>query len=430
MTQLKSGFLTDVWNKNVRDWLCCICCMGMFAGMLFSRALLSISMVVFIVNALHPESIRQSFTQWKQSAFAKWAILFVLAYLISGIWSEDAGQWFVTWKGKIPFLILPLAFFSAPFNQYKFRLVVTFSIAALLSAAMINSIAALIANPTYYLEGYEQSHPLPTTVYGDHIRFSLSIVLSMLLCFFVLFEKQERKLSSLSKILLWSYCILSFVYIHILAAKTGIMALYVMLGIYTLIRVSRYKRWLGIAALAGIPLLAIIAFATVPTFKTKLQYVQQEIDQYKRDGRFDYNYSDNGRMITYELALHILKQKPLTGTGTGDLLQEMKKGYDEFYPEVPEKNRLVPHNQFLFTATGTGVILVLALIGMVFAPLFSKANNKLYLITNTIVFLAALMVEAMLEIQFGVFLYLFFTMLWISMLLPERGRDGLHPSPQ
>jgi O-antigen ligase len=415
MKQKTSSFLTTIWNQNLRDWLCCICCAGMFGGMLFSRALLSISMIIFIINALHPESIKFAVAQWRQNLFAKWAVAFVATYLISGFWSEDIAQWLVTWKGKIPFLVLPFAFFSAPFHKIKYRLILTFIIAALLSAAMINSIAALAMHPEYYLAGYQQSHPLPTTVYGDHIRFSLSIVLSMLLCFNILFEPQARPLKPSTKLIIWMYCMLSFVYIHILAAKTGIMALYVMLSIFTLIKVSRYNKWLGIAAVAGIPVLAGIAFFTVPTFKTKLQYVQLEIEQYKRDGRFDYNYSDNGRMITYELALHILQQKPLTGTGTGDLLHEMKAGYDQFYPEVPEKNRLIPHNQFLFTATGTGLILVWPLMFMVLAPLYRQRKLSLYIISNTVVFISALMVEAMLEIQFGVFLYLFFTMLWVNI---------------
>ena len=240
------------------------------------------------------------------------------------------------------------------------------------------------------------------------------------MCLFLLFEPQEQPLSGKLKFLLYGICSLFFIYLHILAAKTGIMALYLMLFLYALLKIAAKNKWMGIAALVILPVLGLVAFAIVPTFRTKIAYVEREIDQYKRDGRFDYNFSDNGRMITYEIALHIIGQQPLTGTGTGDLMKEMKAGYSSFYPEVPEKNRLVPHNQFLYTATATGIPFTLILVCMVFSPIFTRRNNrKMYATITAFVMFAALMVEAMLEVQFGVFIYLFFTLLWNDTALPE-----------
>lgn len=400
-------------NKNIHEWTACICCVAMLAGMLFSRALMSVSMIVLFINALYPGRLKVTWSRWKQDNFTKWGLLFLITYIISGVWSKDTGYWIASWVGKLPFAFLPFAFLSVPLQQFKFRLFITIGIAILLTGAISYSLAALIMDPSYYLAGYEYSHPLPTTVYGDHIRFSLSIVFSMLMCLFLIFEPQEQPLSRNTRILLYAFCILFFIYLHVLAAKTGIMALYLMLLLYVFLKITAKNKWLGIAAMIILPILGIIAFAVIPTFRTKIEYVRREIDQYKRDGRFDYNFSDNGRMITYEIALHIIGQKPLTGTGSGDLMKEMKDGYSLLYPEVPEKNRLVPHNQFLYSATATGIPFSLALISMVFSPLFMRRNKeKIYAVITALVMIAALMVEAMLEVQFGVFIYLFFTLLW------------------
>ena len=87
-----------------------ICILGMFASFLVSRAGLSIFMFLFGINALRDVPVRQ----WLQQKWWLLGLAWVAIFAISGLWSEDKGQWNDHLQTKLPFLLLPLAFSYQP----------------------------------------------------------------------------------------------------------------------------------------------------------------------------------------------------------------------------------------------------------------------------------------------------------------------------
>ena len=137
-------------------------------------------------------------------------------------------------------------------------------------------------------------------------------------------------------------------------------------------------------------------------------------------------YSDMGRLISYDIALKEITKHPLTGVGAGDMFDEVKKGYAQWYPDVTESRKLLPHNQFMLVALGCGLLTFVIFCVWVFMPfgIVQKNREGFFLLSTIIILLVPLMEEPTLEIQFGVFVYLFF-LLWQKHMI-GRQDDNLH----
>jgi len=404
------------WNTNAREWTAVVCCLGMIAGLFFSRVLLSVSMIVMLLNSLHPRTVSMHWSAWKKNAFALLCFAFFLTYLISGLWSSNKAFWLAGTINKLPFAILPFAFLSAPLYRPKYQRVLVTGIVILQILVIGYSLVRLGLNTDYYLEGYSYSRPLPTTKYNDHIRFSLSLVLSGLMICYLLFERKEERLSKWLRIFLAASLVLFIIYIHVLAAKTGLLNLYIAAIVYLVYKVSGRSRALAWTLAAGVAALPLIAYYTIPTFQTKVAYVIYEIERIRSAQRYNYTLSDEGRMITYEIGAKAIAAHPLLGVGAGDVMDEMKQGYARYYPEVTPDQQYGPINQPMFTALCVGIPLALVLIVLMLSPFFMRMAESGYLRITTLVMLLSCMVESMLELQFGVFAYLFFILFWISAL--------------
>lgn len=412
--------LFTFWNKDARDRFAILCCLGMMAGLLFSRALLSLSMFVMFLNALHPAVMKENFIRWRKNVFAVLSLVFFCTYLFSGFWSTNLDFWQAAVTNKLPFAVVPFAFLSAPLYKIKYQRILILGIALMQMLVVTGSLLQLGLHTEYYLEGYNFSRPLPTTKYGDHIRFSLSLVLSLLMFCYLLFEKKETPVPRWMKVFLVFNIVLFVLYVHILAAKTGLICLYLAALLYIISYVGKRSKVLAVTLAVGVLCLPLIAYNVIPTFKTKINYVFYEIERYRQEERYDYTLSDAGRMITYDIGSKAIAAHPLAGVGAGDVMDEMRAGYKKYYPEVASDQQYGPINQFMFTALCIGIPLSLLFVFMVFAPFLAPLNNKAYLNITVWLMLVSIMVESMLEVQFGVFTYLFFIMFWMSALRTQK----------
>lgn len=412
------GGLFSGQYRDIQGKVAVACCIGMMAGLFFSRALLSISMLVMFANALHPGTLRQNWNLWRKSPFALLSFAFFGTYLISGLWSDNEGFWLASTVNKLPFAILPFAFLPAPLHRAKYQRILILGLALMQLLVIGHSLFEFGLHADYYLQGYHISRPLPTTRYGDHIRFSLSLVISVLMLSFLLTDgdRNEKPLSRPWRLFAIGCMVLFILYIHILAAKTGIACLYLVAIVYILSKLFRQHKVKAILLASGVALLPVAAYYVLPTFKTKTDYVFYEIERYRESGRYDYTLSDAGRMITYELGTESIRAQPLLGVGAGDIMDEMRSAYHRSYPEVAADQQYGPINQFMFTALCVGVPLSLVLLALVLVPLFLRVEKRVYLVATSLVMLVSTMVEAMLELQFGVFTYLFFILFWIAVL--------------
>jgi O-antigen ligase len=202
------------------------------------------------------------------------------------------------------------------------------------------------------------------------------------------------------------------VYLHILAARTGLIVWYIFVAGWCLRFAFKKNMTLGIAIILLLVISSAMAVKYIPTLEKRVWYMRHTYELYA-SGQTQSGYSDMGRIISYAIATKLIVNNPVIGVGVGDILFEMNKGYDRWQPDVPQEYRLMPHNQFMIVCLGCGVLALLVFVVWVFYPLtwIWRSPKRFYQIVIWLSLFLAMMVEPMLEVQFGVFVYLFF-LLW------------------
>lgn len=377
----------------------------MVAGLLRSRLFLSLGMILFGINALwnvHPR-------EWIKNKWWLAGSAWVAIYALSGLWSDNKAEWGIFLQMKLPVILLPLAFSFLPsFNKRQLQ-VLTLLTGVLMLGGAVYSVAEFLFRYDFYIKEYTVSHMMPTPVYGDYICFSVSCALYIVwTCY-----RLPHFLSTGAKWAAIIIAVLLAVYLHVLASKSGLIALYLFAIMWAIYTVATRRSIAGIASLAAIPLFLYLGITFIPTLherKAHIVYTWYRYMDRDKSGKL----GDLSRLISYDIAIKIIKEKPIIGVGTGDILAEMNRGYDKWYPEVTEeRNRLVPHNQFLTIALGCGLPAMVLFAIWVFMPMFTlpAGKDKFFFAATWAALLIQLMIEPFLEGQFGVFIYLYFPLM-------------------
>ncbi len=379
------------------------CVLLALAGFLFSRAMLSIGIILFGINALrdvHPK-------RWLHNKWWLLGVAWVGLYALSWFWTQDKPNWSERFDVKLPILLLPLAFGFMP--AYTRRQMQLFTLVAglLLLCSVFYSLYVFAGAPVDYISGYNVSHVLPTLP-EDHIRVSICMAMFVVWCTFV-----WPWLSGGAKAFTGFVVFAIVIFLHLLAARTGLLVLYLFVLLYALYIALRKSKVTGLGILALLITVLVVGYHTSPTLRNRMAYVQYTYGLF-REGGLQGHYSDMGRLISYDIALKKIVANPWVGVGAGDILSEMKNGYAEYYPDVDEAHMLVPHNQFLMVAMGCGIPALFIFLVWLLWPLRGmkrRHRGSFFFLATWLVLLVPLFVEPTLEVQYGVYVYLFF-LLW------------------
>lgn len=394
-----------------------ICILGMFASFLVSRAGLSIFMFLFGINALRDVPVRQ----WLQQKWWLLGLAWVGMYALSGLWSTDMDEWNNHVQVKLPFLLMPIAFaWAPPFSQRHLQ-IFTAAVAGMLVMAAGYTMGKFLSDPQFYIAEYKVSHMLPTLPKKDYIRSSTATALTLVWCIYA-WPQLTHKVRVFTGV-----CIgIIMVYLHILAAKSGLVSLYLFLGMWAIYLTIGRRKLIGLVVLIALPLAGMVAVRAIPTLRERANYIGFTIYMYTH-GHSTNNLGDVARLVSYELATDLIRQHPLTGVGAGDMRLEMNKLYTTRYPAIEEHGRLVPHNMFLVVALACGMGTALLFAIWVFWPLAWLRRNRqsFFFFAVWLILFVQLMIEPGLEIQFGVFVYLFFLLLHLREVRQPFNRPAL-----
>lgn len=379
-----------------------VCLLAMLMGFFLSRAVMSISMIalgVIIIFTSNPKL-------WIKNRYWILGAIWVGFYILSLFWSEEKTFWWRRVEVKMPILLIPAVFCCLPaftVRQLRFFTITT-GIVLLLST--IYTLKYLYFDTANLVEQYRFAKVLPTLAH-DHIRYSLLIALFIVWSLFV-----WRHLSKPQRIFVAIADVLLAIFLHILAVRTGLLALYLFVIIYAFYKMFGSGLVLGLVILGLIGVAGVVSYKYVPTVRNKVDYVVYSAKMYEK-GEHTGNYSDIGRVLSYEIAWDIIKDNKLKGVGAGEMMQEMDKGYTRMHPYVIQPDRKMPHNQFLCVALGCGLIALLFFTLWMFEPLTSVrlGRDGFFLFSVWMILFALMNVEPMLEIQKGIFAHLFFLLM-------------------
>ncbi|HVT84782.1 MAG TPA: O-antigen ligase family protein [Chitinophagaceae bacterium] len=383
----------------------------MMASVFFSRILLSATMIVFVVfSILHKQIKKQVFVFLSSPLLWSMSLLFFLP-LISGLWSGDKNEWLEAIKIKAPLIVMPFAF-AAPFRLSKKQWQrLAFLFVAFVVIATVWSMGHYILEAKEVNENYLRSQLLIVPLENDHVRFSWMIAVSILVSVWLWFEKKKE--SKMSNWLLLLFIIWQIIFLHILAARTGLLTFYAMTLLAAIgFIVKKWRSGTGIILLLILLVLPIVAFFSLPTFQNRVKYFLYDLPYFSK-GHYSPTMNDAVRIISLKAGWNVMKEHSFSGVGFGDVLDETKKWYANNYPNMKEVDKILPSSEWLIYGDGCGwpgmILLGLVVIIPFFIPV--KKSKWLWILLNASVLLS-LLFDIGLEIQFGVFLYSFVVLWW------------------
>jgi len=387
------------------------------SGLALSRAMISIGMGLIVLQAFlhpHPRQCIRAFLQNKSFLFP--TLLFFI-FLISGLWSENLPYFVSKMQVKLPFLLLPYAFFTAP--QMTKRKVHSFLAFFLLLISVLSLLS--LSNYALHYQALTASYLEAKTlkVPFNHIRFSLMLSFSALIAFYLYREKVRLFVKWEPRFYL-AVSIFLFIFLHILSVRSGLLSFYLgaawMLILY--IRQSRNQKKASLLLLLLI-VVPILAYLTVPTFQNKIKYMIHDLEHYSAGNDIS-RFSDSRRLSSWEAGIAVGNRSPLTGAGYGDFKDEIYHYYAREIPAFDPDTYIIPHNQLILTYSATGLFGLLLFIVFLLYPVFNKKAYRFYpfALINIIIW-SSFMVEPTLEIQIGTAFYLLFFLLTLKAQAPE-----------
>jgi O-antigen ligase len=385
------------------------CILAMIAGLFLSRAVLSISMMAFVLVSFFHNDIGRQFKNFISSPLLWGMSLLFLVPLISGAWTENKDQWAGMMQIKAPLLALPLAF-AAPmfFTQQQWRQLLYFFVAASF-IAVCWSLFQYAGNSASVNEAYLKAKSMVTPLENDHVRFSWLVHVAALLCswIFYIFKRENRRYS-------WAWLIVAIyfiIYLHLLAARTGLFSFYIsllLLGIYLLIKkTNRNHAFILLLVLVSLPFLA---YYLLPSFQNRVKYFQYEI-AYGKNASYLPGANDANRIISWKAGWGLMLNDPVKGVGFGDIQAKTVEWYNTHYPGMLESDKIYPSSEWLMYGAGTGIPGMIIFTICMIIPLFIRTRHQLTWLILSITAAFSFIADIGLEVQFGVFIYAFI-LLW------------------
>lgn len=390
-----------------------LCILFIMGGMVASEAMMSMGMIFLAASAVFnlnfPDNMRHFF---KHRALVALMLIFVV-YFVSGLWSENTAWWLDRVRMKLPFLLMPMAIVSIPRLDRQVYLKLLYAFFIWISLASLHSLALYLADYEAINSAYREGRVLPTPV--QHIRFSLMVAFCVAVGAYLLRERfvwkyrWERRLIQIVTIFL-------IVYLHILAVRSGLLALYAMMLYYAALLVWERKQYLLAGGLAvAMAVAGWLAYQYVPSFQNRINYSLYTFRVFEKQEQIS-DLSDARRIGSLYAAADMLKSHPLTGVGAGDVRDATDAYLQQHYPSLAGF-QLMPHNQFLHAGASAGIPgMLIFTLALLWPLLYRRAWRDPLLTAFYVLMLSSCMVEHTLETQLGTAFFILFALMALRYL--------------
>jgi O-antigen ligase len=375
-------------NKWHEQWVT-VSLAGLLIGLLVSRALVSFASVLIVVPFLF------NYRKIKTGYWLAMLLIF-LPVIVSGYWSADKDLWWNSLVVKLPLITMMLGLSAVAMTDKQW----TENVWAFLLIISIGCCWSLWQYANNFMaihEAYLKAKTLPTPADNDHIRFSWLVVTAVLLgirC--VLREKQKTM-----RVILAMVIGFLIIYLHILAAKTGLICLYAGCFIYILYAVVIQKKWkIAVGVLAFTMAAAALCYFTMPTLRNRVRYVVYDFSNYSK-GNIMPGYTDASRWLSIRAGYAITKEHPITGVGFGDVLGEVEQWHQKNHPASLAYERFLPANQWLVYGAGSGWPGLICFTSGLLLLLYTTTSKNSLSFLLSLISLIPFLIDDTLEGQYG-----------------------------
>ncbi len=377
-----------------------------FIGLFFSRAILSISPAVLLISAFTNSNFKQNIKDiHKKRVFILPFILYMFGVICYPI-VENQNKWADLLFKNLPYIIFPFSIIILKDYVLKYYKFIFYTCILFVTFIISSTLIRLINNYELYTWMIKNSKNIEATGGLFHIHFGIITTLSIIFCYGIIRFSTSQKIE---KIILTIIAVYLFVVLHVLAYRTGIVAVYVCILSEILIDIFRSKKYLiGLLLIAFAIILPVVAYKTITPVKERIENTKYDIYRYKSGKDINF-YSLSQRFAAWENALVIYKKNIVFGTSAADLEDEMKRQYEVRDFGLKKENQVLIHNQYIFYAVCYGTVGLLFLIYLLSNTFITAwRNQKPVYILFSVLFAAVFMIDTILEMQTGQNMFIFF----------------------
>ncbi|MEZ4826225.1 MAG: O-antigen ligase family protein [Bacteroidia bacterium] len=392
--------------------------MAITVGLTASKAVLSIGMVVMLAaGAWHFFDNGKEFTisPRMRNYAVMLAGLFLIA-LICGLYTENTTAWLRDVKTKLSLLLIPLGLILIPTPTLRQKGILALTFIFVQTIWATATLAVFWKNYESEMEKVRQNSNIEILGSISHIYFGLLLAFACLLGLHFLYH-HKTAIGKRLTIFLGMATIINLLSLHILSSRTAQAGFYAALLVWVGMEIWVSQKWkTGFIALSLVVLIPVVAFYTIPSFRTRIEVSVWDYQMYQNRSGIYKDNSISSRLLAWGEAWDIFLENPLTGIGLEDIGSEIERRFVEkkMYTTVPEHLK-IPHNLYLKYLSGVGIAGFLYLLWILTLPAYAAIVRKDVLMTG---FMALCMVafffENFPERQIGI---VFFCMGYL--LIPE-----------
>lgn len=414
-----------------------------FTSLIFSfRGITSISLGVMLLAGIAAKqfTVKNLFDNKAKSFYLAGCILLFLLHLIALLYTSDRQQAWTDIRIKAGLIITPLAAFL--FSHYseitKERLLAQYCLLLALASLYCLLISFIKFTETHSLSAFFY-HELASPIHQHAVYFSVLIAIGLI----ILLESIREKNYLLPRLFHSGLAIYLSAFLFLLSSKLviGFYLLYFVYYFLSIIKKPATNRRvitsMFILCIAFISLLFVTRNPINERFRDVLKgdvgIIRQETF---KEG--DYFNGLQFRLLQWRFVAEILTEnkKWWLGVSPGNAQTFLNKKYlsKHMYAGNPSRGDhgyLIynTHNQFLETLLQTGIIGLIALLGICFClvKMALREKNRIAVLI-TLLLLLWLFTESVLETQYGIVIFTFFPFFIsakVSNPLPQRSKANL-----
>ena len=378
------------------------------------------AIITLVINWLLEGNFRLKFKSLNRNWIFLSIACFYVLHLVALIYTDNIKEGFFQLEKKLPLVVITLVVItSQKLNQIQFKKILfCFFFSILLSSVIClgyafhrNNYLETFHNPVWFYFSYNDLTEI-IDIQPNYLAVYVSF--SIFILFYFMTADWDRY--RMPRKLTISFTILYLVFfLLLLAGRTPIAATILVLfcfSVYSFYKSNKLFKGLIILGISGMVLIGIIY--NIPIVKERL-WQTFGIDQKSvwisqmGDGK---GGLPSVRLLKWESAWKIIKTNWLIGIGPGDVQDVLQVEYKRIGFDLAFNERYNPHNQFLQTWLGIGILGLVSFLGcFVSHIIMHKERNFLNLSFIALIFLCCI-TESMFERQLGITFFGLFSSLF------------------
>ncbi len=224
----------------------------LFGGLMFSKAILSISVGALLVNWLADKDIHQKIQNlFRNKVLLVFLSIFIL-HVVGLAWSSDLSYAFKDLKVKLPLLIFPVVFATEkPFSKAQFTIILHFLLSFITVSALV-SVYLYLVSDNFTLRAISP--------FMSHIRLSLLTTIASFFMFY-LFLKSENKLKIYPLLMLAGSLFHAIFTIMILGSFNGVIFFGFLLIFWLIVLIFKTRNKVMMTGLIALILCIVAGFS-------------------------------------------------------------------------------------------------------------------------------------------------------------------------